>query len=133
MEEVKYLRCYNRWTTDKRRMSIFCRKINEDTLEIFTLKCSPKDTFRKVYANLKYQEHLTGLEDELSDNIEHIKIQSGDTMAYTFSRYLRQNYWKKVVARSCETWEIPLSCRIRTYISPIGNHDYVEITKLIRK
>lgn len=128
--EQQFMRCYNRYTDMGNRMSIFSRTVGNN-LEIYYLILAPKDKFSKKYALEQYNKFLK-VEDEFGKALI-IPIMSGDTAAYTLRRWMQQNTWKKVVARSCETWEIPLSCRIRTYVSPLGNHDFVEITKLIRK
>lgn len=100
----------NRYYDQKgRRLAVFCRYLNANEAEIFTLTCSKDDQFSKKYARKVYESYLQGvdLKNEFhKPAIEIIGIEPERREIWTLLNFCRKNYYINVIA------EVPMDVLI---------------------
>lgn len=102
---MEHITTYNFYDEDSRRLSAFCRFISETKAEIFILRCSTKDQFKKKFARLKYEEYLEkGKCSDVVPEIIVVDIVPEERELKTLLRYMRKNFYLlRVVLISIES------------------------------
>lgn len=155
------MKVFNRYTEKGNRLAIFGEVVDNNTdaesVKVTIFKTSKKDQFEKSIAHQLYevdqlrQEILASDADATVDFYMHtpskdgmqshqvhpeyhfLPIMSGDTPAYTFHRWIRKNFYKKVISNVILDDEIPVYVRIVPHTTKVGTHFHTEITKLTKR
>jgi len=88
---------FKRYTNKGERLSILGREVDGE-LEVFILKCSKSDFFRKETAKGVYYSYLENMPiKDYHPQIVKVAIEEGNTTKYTFKSFCDLYYKKSVL------------------------------------
>jgi len=86
MTDHKVFKTYSFYDNKGRRMALFCKRVDENNVEIATIVCSKKDQFNKAVANKMYND------PEVKKNTVLMPTKIGSNIGKEFISYCRSNY-----------------------------------------
>lgn len=86
---------YKYYDQKGRRLSVFCRFLDDDTAEIYTLTCSKKDQFSKNFAVKSYKSYINNGVTKTRPLIKKIERKKNLKEISTLIDYCNDNYFKK--------------------------------------
>ena len=89
---------FKRYTHRGERLAILAKEVDGE-LEVFILKCSKSDFFKKILAKIVYTWYLEGepLLDDYHPKIVKVAIEEGNTAKYTFKSFCDLYYKRSVL------------------------------------
>ena len=86
---------FKRYTNKDERLALLAKEVDGE-LEVFILKCSKSDFFKKILAKIVYTWYLEGepLLDDYHPQIVKVAIEEGNTAKYTFKSFCDLYYTK---------------------------------------
>lgn len=88
---------YNWYDKKGRRLAVFCRYIDANTAEIFTLACSKVDQFSKKYSKQEYTDYLQfGATKNSKPTVYIVNISPVEIREIKFlQNYCKNNFYVK--------------------------------------
>ena len=87
---------YKFYDKQGRRLSVFCRALNNQQAEIVSFACSKHDRFKKKFAVDEYIKYINGKETIVKPIINIITIEGGKNECLAMLDYCNKNYYYSI-------------------------------------
>lgn len=95
----RVIKDFQKYTETGHRVAAFATENIKGNIMIFLLFCNPKDHFRKKTADKVYEQwgiDSSSIRTHFHPKIIHLPLEEGNSVGYTFGKYMRENFYKKV-------------------------------------